>query len=87
MKVILLNNIKKLGSRFEVIDVADGFAQNFLIPQKKVLPATLENLANIESIKSDQAASIAQEREEAEATIKKLEGVVLHHTALANEQG
>lgn len=87
MKVILLNNIKKLGSRFDVIDVADGFAQNFLIPQKKALPATPENLGNIEAIKADQAEAIAQERQEVEAIIKGLEGVVLSYTALANEQG
>lgn len=87
MKVILLNNIKKIGSRFDVIDVADGFAQNFLIPQKKALPATPENLGNIESIKMNQAEAIAQERHEIEAIIKGLKDTVLKHTAPANEQG
>ena len=87
MKVILLNNIKKLGSRFDVIDVADGFAQNFLIPQKKALPATPENLGNIDQIKSEQAGAIAEERQEVEVVIKALADVSLTYTALANEQG
>ncbi|MCB9809226.1 50S ribosomal protein L9 [Candidatus Nomurabacteria bacterium] len=87
MKVILLNNIKKIGSRFDVIDVADGFAQNFLIPQKKALPATPEYLGNIENIKAEQASVIAAEKETVEAVIKALGDVTLEYSALANEQG
>jgi len=87
MKVILLNNIKKMGSRFDVIDVADGFAQNFLIPQKKAIPATPENMSNLDLIKSEQASVIAKERQEVEVLIKKLRDVEIHYKALANEQG
>ena len=87
MKVILLNNIKKIGSRFDVVDVADGFAQNFLIPQKKALPATPEHLGNIDQIKSEQAVVIAAERQEVAVVMKALSEVSLAYTALANEQG
>ncbi len=87
MKVILLNNIKKIGSRFDTVEVADGFAQNFLIPQKKALPATPEHLANIDQIKSGQAEEIAQERQEIQNIIAELEGQVVQYTTLANENG
>jgi large subunit ribosomal protein L9 len=87
MKVILLNNIKKIGSRFEVVDVAPGFGMNFLIPQKKALPATPENLANIEGIKAGQADAIAQERQETSSALNALEGKEVTLKLAANEQG
>ena len=52
MKVILLENLKKIGSIGEVIDVKRGFARNFLIANKKALYASKENIAQVEKIKS-----------------------------------
>tara|TARA_B100000575_G_C23032226_1_gene594274 strand:+ start:651 stop:1109 length:459 start_codon:yes stop_codon:yes gene_type:complete len=53
MKVILLENIRKIGSIGEVIDVKRGFARNFLIANKKALYASKENIKEVEKIKND----------------------------------
>jgi large subunit ribosomal protein L9 len=53
MKVILLENIKRIGSIGEIIDVKRGFARNFLISNKKALYASKENIQEVEKIKKD----------------------------------
>ena len=53
MKVILLENLKRIGSIGEVIEVKRGFARNFLIANKKALYASKENILEVEKIKSD----------------------------------
>ena len=53
MKVILLENVKRIGSIGEVIDVKRGFARNFLIANKKALYASKANIIEVEKIKSD----------------------------------
>ena len=53
MKVILLENLKKVGSIGEVIDVKRGFARNYLIANKKALYASKENIKQVEKIKSE----------------------------------
>ena len=53
MKVILLENVKRVGSIGEVIDVKRGFARNFLIANKKALYASKENIKEVEKIKSE----------------------------------
>ena len=53
MKVILLENIKRIGSIGEIIDVKRGFARNFLISNKKALYASKENISQFEKIKSE----------------------------------
>ena len=55
MKVILLENLKRIGSIGEVIDVKRGFARNFLIANKKALYASKENIKEVEKIKTDLA--------------------------------
>ena len=55
MKVILLENVKRIGSIGEVIDVKRGFARNFLIANKKALYASKENIKEVEKIKTDLA--------------------------------
>ena len=55
MKVILLENVKRIGSIGEVIDVKRGFARNFLISNKKALYASKENIKEVEKIKSNLA--------------------------------
>tara|TARA_Y100001935_G_C17150772_1_gene430336 strand:- start:302 stop:760 length:459 start_codon:yes stop_codon:yes gene_type:complete len=82
MKVILLENLKKIGSIGEIIDVKRGFARNFLIANKKALYASKENISEVEKIKSDlskkdnEKKKIAKETQEKlnkkEYTIKKL---------------
>ena len=53
MKIILLENIKKIGSIGEIIDVKRGFARNFLIANKKALYASKDNISQVQKIKSD----------------------------------
>ncbi len=53
MKVILLENIRKIGSIGEIIDVKRGFARNFLIANKKALYASKENIKEVEKIKNE----------------------------------
>ena len=53
MKVILLENVRKVGSIGEVIDVKRGFARNFLISKKKALFASKENIQEVEKIKQE----------------------------------
>ena len=53
MKVILLENIRKIGSIGDVIDVKRGFARNFLISKKKALFASKQNIKDVENLKKD----------------------------------
>ena len=53
MKIILLENVRKVGSIGEIIDVKRGFARNYLIAQKKALFASKENIKEVEKIKND----------------------------------
>ena len=53
MKVILLENVRKIGSIGEIIDVKRGFARNYLISQKKALYASKENIKEVENIKNE----------------------------------
>ena len=53
MKVILLENVRRIGSIGEIIDVKRGFARNFLIANKKALYASKENISQVEKIKSE----------------------------------
>ena len=72
MKVILLENIKRIGSIGEVIDVKRGFARNFLISNKKALYASKENIKEVEKIKSDLAKKDNDKRVEAKKIAEKI---------------
>ena len=82
MKVILLENVKRIGSIGEVIDVKRGFARNFLIANKKALYASKENIKEVEKIKSDlskkddekklEAQKISEQINNKEYIVKKL---------------
>ena len=65
MKVILLENIKRVGSIGEVIDVKRGFARNFLIANKKALYASKENILQVEKMKSDLSQKDTDKKKEA----------------------
>ena len=66
MKVILLENIKRIGSIGEIIDVRRGFARNYLIANKKALYASKENIKEVEKIKSDLAKKDNDKKNEAQ---------------------
>ena len=72
MKVILLENIGKIGSIGEVIDVKRGFARNFLISKKKALFASKENIKEVEKIKSDLNKKNQEKKKEAKDIFEKL---------------
>ena len=65
MKVILLENVKRIGSIGEVIDVKRGFARNFLIANKKALYASKENIKEVEKIKNDLSKKDLEKKKEA----------------------
>ena len=65
MKVILLENVKRIGSIGEVIDVKRGFARNFLIANKKALYASKENIKEVENIKADLSEKDNEKKQEA----------------------
>ena len=65
MKVILLENIKRIGSIGEVIDVKRGFARNFLIANKKALYASIENILEVEKIKTELSKKDNEKKQEA----------------------
>ena len=72
MKVILLENLKKIGSIGEVIDVKRGFARNFLIAQKKALFASKENIKEVEKIKNDLNKKDLEKKNDAKSINEKI---------------
>ena len=74
MKVILLENVKKIGSIGEVIDVKRGYARNFLISNKKALYASKENILEVEKIKSELAKKDNEKKREADQILKEVNG-------------
>ena len=82
MKVILLENLKRIGSIGEIIEVKRGFARNYLIANKKALYASKENISQVEKIKSElskkdnekkqEAKQVAEQINKKEYSVKKL---------------
>jgi len=72
MKVILLENLKRIGSIGEVIDVKRGFARNFLIANKKALYASKENIKQVEKIKSELSKKDNEKKQEAKKILDKI---------------
>ncbi len=87
MKVILLQQIPKVGKKGEVIEVSDGYAANALFPNKKAIPATAKNLEALNrKIESDKASK-ALEHGLLEAAIKSLPDMTIKIEMRANEKG
>ena len=74
MKIILLENVKRVGSIGEVIDVKRGYARNFLIANKKALYASKENVAQVEKIKSDLSQKDNEKKKEAVQISEQING-------------
>jgi large subunit ribosomal protein L9 len=72
MKVILLENLRKIGSIGEIIDVKRGFARNFLISNKKALYASKENIAQVKKIKSELGKKDADKKKAAQKISEKI---------------
>ena len=73
MKVILLENLKKIGSIGEIIDVKRGFARNFLISKNKALYASKENISQVEKIKSELSKKDNDKKKEAKKIFEKID--------------
>ena len=73
MKVILLENIKRIGSIGEIIDVKRGFARNYLIANKKALYASKENISEVEKIKTDLSKKDNEKKKEAKLISEKID--------------
>ena len=74
MKVILLENIKRIGSIGEVIDVKRGFARNFLIANKKALYASKENILEVEKMKSELSKQDSEKKNKAIQISEQING-------------
>ena len=88
MQVVLLERIEKLGQMGDVVKVKDGFARNFLLPQKKALRATDANMAVFEAQRAQLEARNLELRKDAEAVAGKVEGtkVVIVRQASESDQ-
>ncbi len=74
MQVILLERVAKLGQMGEVVDVKAGYARNYLLPQKKALSASKQNIADFEARKVQLEAQNLETKAEAESMAAKLDG-------------
>jgi large subunit ribosomal protein L9 len=87
MKIILLDDVAKLGRRGEVREVADGYARNFLIPQRLAVTATPGNLRNVDHIKTQQDAKASRIKADAEALRDRIEALTCDERRQASEEG
>ena len=87
MKVILQQDVRGQGKKGQLVDVSDGYARNFLLPKKLAVIATAENLNTMKQQEKARKAQEAAEKAEAEATAKKLEGLMVKIPAKAGEGG
>ena len=74
MKVILLENLRRIGSIGEIIEVKRGFARNFLISNNKALYASKENIAQVEKIKNELGKKDAEKKKEAQKIQQQING-------------
>lgn len=87
MQVILLERIEKLGQMGDVVRVKPGFARNYLLPMRKALRATKENMARFEAQRAQLEAHNLTRRQEAESVAARLEGLRVVLLRQAAESG
>ena len=87
MKVILTQDVKKLGNKGDVVDTSDGYARNYLLPRKLAIEATPQSLQNLQAVKDKQNKQKELEKEKAKADGDKLAKSSLVITAKAGEKG
>ena len=87
VEVILLQRVDKLGQMGEVVKVKPGYARNFLLPQKKALRATKDNLARFEQQRAQLEAQNLKRREEAERVAERVDGLSVVIIRQAGEIG
>ena len=74
MKVILLENLRRIGSIGEIIEVKRGFARNYLISNKKALYASKENISQVEKLKAELGKKDAEKKKEAQKMSEQING-------------
>lgn len=87
MEVVLLERIEKLGQMGDVVNVKPGYARNFLLPQKKAMRATKDNLEHFKLQRVQLEAVNLQRRTEAEAVAAKMQGMNLVMVRQAGDSG
>ena len=85
MKVILLENVRKVGSIGDIIDVKRGFARNYLISKKKALFASKENIKEVDKIKQELSKKDQEKKKEAKITQEKLKNKELYGSVKPTE--
>jgi large subunit ribosomal protein L9 len=87
MKLILMEDVAGLGGKGEVVEVADGYGRNYLLPKKMAMKATAGALRDAEAIRHAHEESLRKVFEEAEATAKTLVGTRVVVAAQAGDEG
>ena len=87
MKVILLDNIKGVGKKDDVIDASDGYARNYLLPRKLAVEANAENMSKLNNKKEASNYKKDMEKQSAEEIAKKLKGILIKIKVKAGENG
>ena len=85
MKVILLENVRKVGSIGEIIDVKRGFARNYLISQKKALFASKENIKEVEKIRQELNKKDQEKKIQAKNILEKIQNKIYEIKKLSTE--
>jgi len=85
MKIILLENLRKIGSIGDIINVKRGFARNYLIAKKKALYASKENIKEVEKIKSDLGEKDLKKKKEAKEIFEKINNKIFSIKKLSTE--
>lgn len=87
MQIILLEAVENLGKLGDTVKVKPGYARNFLLPQGKAVPATRENLAEVEARRAELERQEAEALTLAQSRAEKLEGVQVTVTRKAGDEG
>ena len=87
MKVILQQDVKGQGKKGQMVEVAEGYARNFLLPRKLAVPATADAMNTMKLQEKARKAEEARQKAEAEAVAEKLKGAVVKLTAKAGANG
>lgn len=87
MKVILLDNIKGVGKKDEVINASDGYARNFLLPRKLAVEANAENMSKLKNKQDSVQHKKDVEKEKAEEIAKKLKDITVNIKVKAGDNG
>ena len=87
MKVILQQDVRGQGKKGQLVEVAEGYARNFLLPRKLAVPATADAMNTMKLQEKARKAEEARQKAEAEAVAEKLKGAVVKLTAKAGANG